>query len=101
MTKNDFLRLQEEDIQDSDNSMLKQILECFKMHIPADAEISENKSVSGMYDYMYSYAKKNQTKGVCCIDPFDGFKKLAFEYLEIKESKTIDDFQVSLDDIFS
>ena len=50
MTKNDFLRLQEEDIQDSDNSMLKQILECFKMHIPADAEISENKSVSGMYD---------------------------------------------------
>ncbi len=102
MTKNEFIALQTEDIQTADNAMYDQILECFKTHIPNDVNISKDKSVSGMYDYMYEYAKKYQRNGVYCIDPFEGFKKLAFEYLGIKESETRKNFEdISLEDIFS
>lgn len=102
MTKNEFLTLQEEDIKTLDNSVYNAILELFKQYIPNSADIKENKSVAGMYDFMYDFAKKNQKDNCCCIDPFDGFKKLMLEYLELKDIKESNfKIEVSLEDIFS
>ncbi len=102
MTKNEFLILQEEDIKTLDNAAYNAILELFKQYIPNGADIKETKSVTGMYNFMYEFAKKNQKNNCFCIDPFDGFKKLMFEYLELKETKECNfKIDVSLEDIFS
>ena len=102
MTKNDFLTLQEEDIKTLNNQSYNAILELFKQYIPNSADIKENKSVDGVYKFMYEYAKKNQKDKCYCIDPFDGFKKLMFDYLEIKETEEGSfKINVSLEDIFS
>lgn len=103
MNKETFITLQKEDITSLDNPTYNAILNLFDEYIPAGADIPNNKSVDGMYKYMYAYANKNKINNSYCIDPFDGFKKLMFEYLEIKpgDIDTKKDIDISLEDIFS
>lgn len=103
MNKETFITLQKEDITSLNNPSYNAILNLFDEYIPAGADIPDNKSVEGMYKFMEVYAKKNAKNGSFCIDPFDGFKKIMFDYLEIKpgDINSKKDIDISLEDIFS
>lgn len=95
MTKSEFIKLQQEDIATLENRTYDSILQLFKEYIPANAVIKGNKSVLGMYDVMKKYARENKGSSNCyCLDSFQTFRKIMFEYLEItpKKEKSLEDF---------
>ena len=98
MLKNEFINMCIQDAGTDEN--LLAVVELFKEVVPDNVEIDSSKNPKGFYDHMEEYAKKNQVNNSYCITPSLA-KKLAFEYLEIKESSNKKSSEIiNLEDFF-
>lgn len=82
MLKNEFLIMQEQDLETSSNNLHKQMLLCFKhllQDYPEDIEINESKTCAECYDKMFEKAKKEHIE---VFGPEDT-KNFIIEYLGI------------------
>lgn len=87
MLKNEFLLMQEQDLETSDDFNLKNLLEVFKevlKPISSCIEIDSKKSVSDCYKEMKKYAKENAKAG--CFS-FNSSQVIDFvsKYLEVTD----------------
>lgn len=100
MNKKQFIETQKEDIKTLNNSKYDLILKLFEKYIPQNSIIDENKSVEGMFNTLYDYAKKHQSNDFYCIDSEEEFKKIMFGYLKITPGEEKKEIEISLEDIF-
>lgn len=87
MLKNEFLKMMKQDLETSDNGVLKQLLlsvEEFLQDFPASTEIDSAKSISDLYAKMEVYAKKNAKGSRFVFGPLD-LKKFFLDYFGLKE----------------
>ena len=97
MNKQEFLVKCCEEINTSDKSQLKALVEVFKMYIPSNAEIGDDKTVMGFYEYL---RKELSSRGIYFVSDPEVLFNDVYKYLNIKEDIT-ETKKFSLEDIFS
>ena len=87
MLKDEFLLMQEQDLETSDDSNLKNLLEVFELvlkRLPSNTDIDSKKSVSDCYKEMEYFARKHAKSG--CFS-FNSKQVIDFvsKYLEVND----------------
>ncbi len=101
MLKDEFLKMQEQDLVTSSNSGAKQILECFKEVLkdyPTSLDIDPSLNCEDCFNKLKSKARAEARDGMFYFGP-SNTKKFILNYLKIEEIKN--DKQIKrLEDFF-
>ena len=89
MNKSEFIAMCRSDA--GNDETLNFVVDLFEEVIPNNCDVDSKKEPIGFYNFMYDYARKNKKSNSFCINPALA-KKLAIEYLNIKEvsEKTVE-----------